>query len=463
MAELDDLAKRAIDFGFDRWHSRTGLAAVLAGIIVLGVFVFAGIDIKNVSLPEWSILAALVLIVCLVWFRTRIERAPRDRVGFGVAIEYEDADLGQKLRSDFVVTLRNLLDGSHHRHKFQFIAFPQSLAKRITNEEQAFWLTRKANLHFLIHGRARLRKSAKGPAHVLDLSWLVRHRPIASEQSEKLARDASAVFPRRYIFENAGDMFACEFAAQYVDIVARYVIGTAWALSGDFVYAEELLLDAEAKLVGYVKQAEGTPLSVLLDRIQRRLQELYRARLSALSQEYRTTRKRPLLEQAEAIALKLRAHNPDDYFLRLLTAMAAFMLRRDTSAAKRELEGCRKSTDGTWMYSEAFLIAYEGDLEAAYRTYRRAFESPLSDPNVPVECEDFIQIVLDEEPDRKWLYFCLGLLNYRAKGDLAAARADFKRFIESADQNRFKKQIGIAEKWIQEIDAILVDERLESV
>ena len=67
------------------------------------------------------------------------------------------------------------------------------------------------------------------------------------------------------------------------------------------------------------------------------------------------------------------------------------------------------------MFSEAFLTAYEGDLEGAYRSYRRAFESPLADPNVPVECEDFIQIVLDPEPDKPRLYFCLGLLNIAAR------------------------------------------------
>jgi hypothetical protein len=107
------------------------------------------------------------------------------------------------------------------------------------------------------------------------------------------------------------------------------------------------------------------------------------------------------------------------------------------------------------MYSEAFLIAYDGDLEGAYRVYRRAFESPLSDQTVPTQCEEFIQVVIDEEPDRKWLYYCLGLINYRAKGDLKAARDDFARFIDSVDPSRFKRHIDVAHKWVQEIDAVL--------
>jgi TolA-binding protein len=47
----------------------------------------------------------------------------------------------------------------------------------------------------------------------------------------------------------------------------------------------------------------------------------------------------------------------------------------------------------------------------------------------------------------------LGLINYKAKGDFTAARADFQRFIEHADESQFAKQIEIARIWIGEIDA----------
>jgi hypothetical protein len=80
----------------------------------------------------------------------------------------------------------------------------------------------------------------------------------------------------------------------------------------------------------------------------------------------------------------------------------------------------------------------------------------LNDATIPTQCEESIQGVIDEEPDHSWLYFCLGLINHRAKGDLSSARADFQRFVDSADGGRFAKHIGIAQGWIHEIDAILV-------
>jgi hypothetical protein len=94
-------------------------------------------------------------------------------------------------------------------------------------------------------------------------------------------------------------------------------------------------------------------------------------------------------------------------------------------------------------------------LDAAYYSYRSAFAAPLGDPTVVTQCEEFIQGVLDAEPDRKWLYYCLGLLNHRAKGDLEAARRDFQSFVAGVDAARFRKHVPIANRWIEEISALL--------
>jgi hypothetical protein len=455
MASLEDYGNKLLELGFDRWHSRTGLAIVIGAIIVAGVAVFAGIDISNVSLLEWTIIGAIGLGASLLWLKTSIERVPRSRFGFGVAIECEHSAHAEQLRADFVRTLRGLLSRSRHQRLFHFIEFRQSVAKRITGEEQAIWLAKKSGVHFLIHGRARLRPTPPGQSHLLDLSWLVRHRRIATEQSKALAQDASAVFPTRLIVGASGDVFAFEVAAQHVDAVARYVIGTTAAISGDFVYSEELLLDAERTLAALAQRAEGNVAPVLLDRVRKRLTEIYIEWMNQVGNRYTRSRDREALRELETIVNRLRRYDPDNSGARLSAAMAAFVLRRDIGGARGEIDRCRHLTDATWMYSDAFLLAYEGDLEGAYRAYRRAFQSPLADPTIPMQCEEFIQIVIDEEPDRPWLYYCLGLINYRAKGDLRAARADFATFIDRADRTTFARPIDIATEWVNEIDTRL--------
>ena len=85
-------------------------------------------------------------------------------------------------------------------------------------------------------------------------------------------------------------------------------------------------------------------------------------------------------------------------------------------------------------------------------SYRSAFDSPLADPTVPTQCEEFIQGIIEEEPDRPWLYYCLGLINFRAKGDPVAALKDLRRFVEEVDSQRFAKHVGYARRWIEEIE-----------
>jgi hypothetical protein len=128
------------------------------------------------------------------------------------------------------------------------------------------------------------------------------------------------------------------------------------------------------------------------------------------------------------------------------------MLHRDVATARSEFAACSRIDDASWRYGQAFLAAYEGDLHRAYREYRDAFAAPLSDVSVPVQCEEFILIVLELEPQRYFLHFALGLINLKAKGDYAAARRDLTSFLAKADANRFPVQVEAAKRWIMELD-----------
>jgi tetratricopeptide (TPR) repeat protein len=226
-------------------------------------------------------------------------------------------------------------------------------------------------------------------------------------------------------------------------------------VSGDFRYAEELLLSAETNLKRDVQHGAGAVVSVLLDRVRRRIAELYAEWIARLMHSFIQKRDRSLLVQADQLLPKLRAYQRDSYGVHLAAAQIAFELRRDIQTARAEIDACRDVNDAAWQYSDAFLLAYDGDLQSAYRSYRRAFESQLGDASIPTQCEEFIITVVNEEPDRHWLYFCLGLINYRAKADLTSARRDFQRFLTRAEPARFARQIEATQKWLDEIDTEL--------
>ena len=461
MAEWKDEIRIAAQ---DRWPTRTGLVLALLLAAVTLISTFAGLNLADVSAIEWGVVVAVCVGISTVWLTTRFPRTPKGKVGFGIAIEFENSEHAKRIRSDLVVALRELVAASEHfRHQFHFTEFSHAVARTITDSTKADRIMRRANVRFLVFGRARLRTLPSGPSHLLDLHCMVGHAPIEDEQRKQFSQDLGAVFPGRVVMGVEGDTFTCEFAARHLDAVARYIIGTAAALSNDFVYAEQLLLDAERRLQQYVQNAEGTPVSVLLNKVRTRIVELYQEWLARLSRRHVATRSLTVLQEQEAVIRKLRRYEPDDYSTHLAAAMQAFLLRRDLATARQEIRACSGSRDATWRYSEAFLFAYEGDIDSAYRSYRHALESPLSDPTVPTQCEEFIHNVLEEEPERTWLYYCLGFINHRAKGDLMAARADFRRFVDEADPVRFQRQMAFVQHWIDEIDAVLsrVSQRTE--
>jgi len=65
-----------------------------------------------------------------------------------------------------------------------------------------------------------------------------------------------------------------------------------------------------------------------------------------------------------------------------------------------------------WLLSLAFLHAYEGNLDASNSRYEKAFALPVKHQNTGIQCEEFISIVLREEPAKTDLYYALGRLNY---------------------------------------------------
>ena len=258
-----------------------------------------------------------------------------------------------------------------------------------------------------------MRDLPDGASHVIDLRGVVSHAPIKDKWSQQLSSEFAAVLPNRLLVPAEGDVLHFQFAAKHIDAVALYVIGTAAALSNDLKLAEQLLVDAESRLRDGVTKADEDLRSALRDRVRRRISQVYKECLARQISRYTITRDVAAIQAAERIIANLRQYAQDNYDVHMVAAMAAFTLHGDMETARREIRACRNSLDAAWRYNEAFLHAYDGDLQRAYVSYRSAFDSPLADPTVPTQCEEFIQGIVEAEPHRPWLYYCLGLSRLR--------------------------------------------------
>ena len=100
----------------------------------------------------------------------------------------------------------------------------------------------------LIFGQAKSRVVLGQPSQVIELQGIVRHSAVAAEVERVFQKEFSDFLPSRVVVKDPESLLLFDFVARYVDIVARYVIGVAAALSSGLTYAEQLLLDSLAKL-----------------------------------------------------------------------------------------------------------------------------------------------------------------------------------------------------------------------
>ena len=67
-------------------------------------------------------------------------------------------------------------------------------------------------------------------------------------------------------------------------------------------------------------------------------------------------------------------------------------------------------------------------------------------------------LVLEKEPDKKQLYFCLGLINYQMKLDLQSAEKYFTNFlITCADNEKYQKQLFEAKNILANIQTFVTE------
>lgn len=445
-----DLTK-LVTFFADRWDRRSTPVFLVLALLLLLLPMAASVDLSKISFLWWMIIIIVpVATVTIWWSTTKLPIVPKGNVGFVVAINHEDPHKQTAFGNDFVRVLRELVQGGNLRHQTKFIELNRFHAARIRDAETARRYLIKTRSHFLLYGQIRERSVNGKPNHFLNIHAAVTHSPIPLTVSQEFSTEMGSLLPRKLQIDKEGDVFSFEFTARLTDLVTRYIIGVASLMSGDYLYAIELLEDAKGRLQGINDRVP--PVALLGVRIPTRLYEAFQFEMSRLYSNWMVSRDKKFIQELRILVSKVQTLRPDDYPAHLYAAICAFMLDRDTKKAMKDIKQCRTEKDRTWCYSKAFLHAYAGKMRQAISTYHSVFSHPSQNPTVPLQTEEFILDVLSEEPDKVQLYYCLGLINYYGKQDSAAARRDFNSFLMNCPADLFCKERDEATEYIQKID-----------
>lgn len=425
-------------------------AAVGLGVLALAAQLQPG----PVTVLRLTLAGGIALVAYVYWmWDNRVPEIPRGRVGLVLAITCDDDDHDRQVRADLIASLQTAVSADAAQTKFYLLDLPRHHAVTVQDYEAAYRMLQRARGHFMVFGTVRKRHVYGKPVHLVRLEGVVRHLPVAETVSQEISADFRATLPRRRQIPIENDAFEFEVTSEWTDVAARYVIGLAAMASGDLEYAEVLLRSVEERL--RLGPVSGAPLGHVSRRLPERFVQLYEAWLDVLYRSYYVSRDLSALRAAVPVVERLLKRAPSSYSGLLLKGMMAFLLHRDLDAAKRSIGACRRIRDVAWRYSLAFLYAYEGNMREARDQYREAFAGRLSDVTLPVQCEEFIGIVLAQEPDKAQLHFCAAEINEFAKQDLAAAAREYRLFLEHPRASRFSREVEVARQRLERLQAVL--------
>ena len=383
----------------------------------------------------------------------RLPRTKKNKIGFVISISTGDEDERKKITEDFVRTLHELLKRGPSGSSFQFINIPEHFAEKVIDTDDAQELRVRCRAHFVLFGRVRLRTVDGRQEHIISLDGLVAHNPVPKMISEKLAKEFSELLPRRVRIAVENDVFHFAFTSEWINCVAKYIIGIAAGLSGDIDYAEVLFNEVDLLLR---EQNPTSPVflklkQTLRQRIPQRMAEINETRAKLAIETWFDSHDLALMEEAGRHLAMITAPYSDEYRIILLRSIFMFVQNRDVQGAINILKKCKNILNGTAQYNLAFLYAYKGDLQKAIRHYRNAIKLD-TDPSNFAKIEEFILWVIEVEPHKYQLHYCLGFINWQVKGDGTQAIRDLSTFLSSGVEGEFAEERHIVKKWISEIE-----------
>jgi tetratricopeptide (TPR) repeat protein len=429
------------------WYQKTGLFAAIILVISIELTALIGLKVSPSVSLTWIVVSLVATTGIWLWSRA-LPKAKADKVGFVVSIASDDDAEAKRFRHDFILTLRRLIMAGHASNRFQFIEIRRHHADKIIDLDDAQRLRIATNGHFVLSGRVRLRELNNRDHHFIELDGVVAHKPIPNQVSQQLQREFSELLPRKVIIARENDLLAFQFASEWAEIVAKYIIGIAAALSGDLDYAEQLYRDVEAR-IGTVPNRFPI-FKKLQERLPTRFLEIKEARGRAEYEQWVLNHDPVCIDRLGRVLDTIDNHQNNASVLSL-HAIFCFLRHRQVNQALQFLNQTPKPfRNATWHLNVAFLYAYQGNLKKAARHYKTAVTLPL-EPDLIRKVEGFLRFMSEQERDKPQLHYCLGYFYWKIKGDQAHAITELSAFLAGGNQTQFQLERELAGKWIAEL------------
>lgn len=410
------------------WHKLYVGVAVALLTFSFCLYTWSNGFAEALLLWDWILATGLCALVLVLWRITnpRIRKKKR-HIGICMAIVTESDEEHKKLNHRFIDDFKRKILRNASSVKVDVICLANKESAQIVSHSDAVKTMDRTKCQILMYGKATTGKTDGKPTTQVKIATLVKCPPTSRKNAELLHKEILLGAPREITLDLQNDLSDFELLSTHTDLTARYIIAVAAFLLGGYKVGVELLQSIQSEL-GTISRKNDS-LNFLEGVLPVRIRNFNLHWLRSIYSTYLSTRRTQELLLGDAIADQLLSANPDEYMALLHRSMTHFIRDRDVASATVCLSRCRKIKDSTWMYNQAFLHAYEGDLYAAYLMYRRAFRQAQKSGDKAIQVEEFINEVMEAEANREHLNFALALVNYYAKRDWTLARNAIEKFL----------------------------------
>lgn len=233
-------------------------------------------------------------------------------------------------------------------------------------------------------------------------------------------------------FKKDEKLLKISIASAQLLIISKYIISLAYIVIEDYKNSDIILKDL------YSKISEN---DVWIFNSIKKAYYLSCRGLDILYQNiYNDSGKIEFIDKAEECLKIMNSLFQNTYDYNLDMARVLFIKYKKIAEAKTLINECKKSAFfDTWIYSEAFLYAYDdGDINVIINKYQRAVESSY---NI-IDIIKFIETAIVNEPQKVILHLPLAIL-YNEIGDKKLTAIHINQFIENNKLVLSNKSKGI--------------------
>jgi len=279
----------------------------------------------------------------------------------------------------------------------------------------------------------------------------VKHRPIKNLRTRtQFAKEFNQIFPTKIRFPQDQELQGFELTTSVIHEAVMYLSGIAALISGDLLLSLKLHND----LYGTIRNEAVVHKIEQLKIIKQRLPGLLAQEYTLAARFYYVSKRNRDMNKVKEYSQKAIQYNPQICNAHLSLAVC-FFFEKNLPLALREVKKAKKilPRDGAVRYSEAFLYFYNCNFSKAEIAYKKALKTSTPSPTI-LEVELFITDVLEQEPDKTYLHYPLGLINYRVKEDYTLAIEYFEKFVDSCkDDPDLADQIRKARIFLRELQS----------